>query len=124
MKGVLNTGLLFLHLGLGGSTDVDNSHTTGQLGQAFLQLLSIVIGSCLLDLAANLIHSSLDLGGLARAFNNSRILLINNNALPSSKIAQLDGLKFDAEILGDAAASGQDGDILEQPCGDRRSPVP
>ena len=113
MKGVLNTGLLFLHFSLGGGTDVDDSHTAGQLGQALLQLFAIVVGGGLLDLAANLVHTSLDLGGLAGAFNDGGVFLVDNDALRTAEVAQLDGFELDAEILGDAAATGQDGDVFE-----------
>ena len=41
---VLDAQLLFLHLGLGGSTDLDDGHAAGELGKALLQLLLVVFG--------------------------------------------------------------------------------
>src|SRR5699024_3001356 len=52
---VFDTGLLFLHFDFGGRTDLDQRHAAGQLGHAFLQLLAVVVGAGLLDLAANLL---------------------------------------------------------------------
>jgi len=58
---VFDAGLLFLHFGLGCSTHIDDGHATGELRQAFLQLLFVVIGSGLFDLTANLIYPALKL---------------------------------------------------------------
>jgi hypothetical protein len=49
---VLDAGLLLLHLGLGRGADVDDGHAAGQLGEALLELLAVVVGGGLLDLAA------------------------------------------------------------------------
>ena len=113
MQGVLDAGFLFLHLGLGGCADVDDGDTAGQLGQALLQLLTIVVGGGLLDLAADLAHTSLNLGGLATPLDHCRVFLVHHDALGAAKVAQLDGLELDPEVLGDAAATGEDGDVLE-----------
>ena len=113
MQGVLDAGFLFLHLGLGGCADVDDGDTAGQLGQALLQLLAIVVGGGLLDLAADLAHASLNLGGLATPLDHCRVFLVHHDALGAAKVAQLDGLELDPEVLGDAAATGEDGDVLE-----------
>jgi hypothetical protein len=62
---VFHAGLLLLHLGLGGGTDVDDGHAAGELGQALLELLAVVVGGGLFDLAADLADAALDVGGLA-----------------------------------------------------------
>ena len=106
MQGVLDSGFLFLHLGLGGCADIDDGDTAGQLGQALLQLLAIVVGGGLFDLAADLVHTSLNLGGLATPLDHCRIFLIHHDALGAAKVAQLNGLELDAEVLSDTAATG------------------
>ena len=113
MQGVLDTSLLFFHLGLGSCADVDDGDTASQLGQALLQLLSIVVRGSFLDLAANLVHTGLDLGRLAAPLNHRRVFLVHHDALGATKVAQLDGLELDAEVLGNAAATGEDGDVFE-----------
>jgi hypothetical protein len=57
VQGVFDAGLLLLHLDLGGGADLDQRHTAGQLGQALLQLLAVVVGGGLLDLGADLLDS-------------------------------------------------------------------
>jgi hypothetical protein len=42
--------LLLLHLGLGGSADLDDRDTAGQLRQALLELLPVEVGVGVLDL--------------------------------------------------------------------------
>ncbi len=41
VQSVLDAELLILHLNFGSSTDLDDSHTAGQLGQTLLQLLTV-----------------------------------------------------------------------------------
>ncbi len=52
VQGVLDAGLLLLHVGFGLGTDRDDRHAAGQLGQPLLQLLAIVVAVGLLDLAS------------------------------------------------------------------------
>ena len=67
---VFDAGFLFLHLGFGRGADIDDGHATGELREAFLELLPIVIGGGLFDLAADLVHAALDVGLLAFAFDD------------------------------------------------------
>ena len=43
-NGVLDAVLALLELDLGGRADLDHRNTAGQLGQALLQLLAVVVG--------------------------------------------------------------------------------
>ncbi len=47
---VFDAGLLFLHLDFGGGTDLDDGDTAGELRDALLQLLLVVVGGGFLDL--------------------------------------------------------------------------
>ena len=60
VHGVLDAGLLLLHLGLGGGADLDHGHAADQLGQPLLQLLAVVVGGRLLDLGPDLLDAALD----------------------------------------------------------------
>src|SRR5256885_1747673 len=60
VEGVLHAGLLLLHGRLGGGTDLDDGHTTSQLGQPFLQLLAVVVAGGLVDLSPDLLDAALD----------------------------------------------------------------
>ena len=122
---ILDAGLLFLHLGLGSRTDLDDGNAADQLGQTLLQLLAVVVGGGLLDLRANLLHAALDLAVLAAAVDDGGVVLVDGDALGGAEVFDLDALELDAEVFGDGLAAGQDGDVLAAwPCGDRRSRGP
>jgi hypothetical protein len=110
---VFDAGLLFLHLGLGRGADVDDGHAAGQLGQAFLQFLAVVVGGGFLDLAADLIHAALDVGGLAAAFDDGGVFLVDDDALGAAEVLSLDVLELDAEVFADELAAGEDGDVFQ-----------
>ena len=57
---VLDARLLFLHLGLGRRTDLDDRDAAHQLGEPLLQLLAVVVGARVLDLRAQLLDAALD----------------------------------------------------------------
>ena len=56
-QGVLDAVLLLLELDLGGRADLDDGHAAGQLGQALLELLAVVVRGGLLDLGLDLASS-------------------------------------------------------------------
>ena len=62
---VFDARLLFLHLGLGGRTDLDDGDAADELRQPLLQLLAVVVGGGLLDLHADLLDAALDVLGVA-----------------------------------------------------------
>jgi hypothetical protein len=55
---VLDAGLLLLHLDLGGGADLDDGHAAGELGQALLELLAVVVAGGVLDLDADLLDAA------------------------------------------------------------------
>jgi hypothetical protein len=59
VQGVLDAGLLLLHLALGRGADVDLGHAAGQLRQPLFELLAIVVAGGVLDLAADLVDAAL-----------------------------------------------------------------
>ena len=63
---VFDAGLLLLHLDLGGSADLDHGDTAGELGNALLQLLLVVVGSGFFDLLTDLLDARLDVGSSCR----------------------------------------------------------
>ena len=112
MQGVFDAGFLFLHLGLGRGADIDDGHAAGQLGQAFLQFLAVVVGGGFLDLAADLVDAALDVGGLAAAFDDGGVFLVNDDALGAAEVVEFDVLQLDAEVFADELAAGEDGDVF------------
>jgi hypothetical protein len=77
VQGVLDAGLLLLHLGLGGGADLDHGHAAGQLGQALLQLLAVVVGGGLLDLARICSHAPWMSSCLPRAVDDGGVVLVD-----------------------------------------------
>src|SRR5262249_42080683 len=67
---VLNTSFLLLQFGLGSRADLDNRDAADEFRESLLELLTIIVGSCVIDLGANLFDSTLDLRTFARAFND------------------------------------------------------
>src|SRR6185369_10681766 len=78
---IFDASLLLFHLRLSRRADINDGDTTGELGQAFLELLAIVIGSGLFDLTADLANPALDVGVLAFTLNNRGVLLVNRDPL-------------------------------------------
>ena len=113
MESVFDALLLFLHLGLGRGTNVDDGDAAGELGEALLELLLVIVAGGFVDLAADLLHAALDIGALAGAFDDGGVLLINDDALGAAEVGNGDVLELDAEILGEETTAGEDGDILK-----------
>src|SRR6266550_6684951 len=110
---VFDAGLLFLHLGLGGGTDVDDGYAASVFRQAFLQFLPVVVARRLLDLAADLIHAALDFGRLAVTFDDGGVFLVHHNGLGAAEVGDIDVLQLDAEVFRDALAAREDGDVFQ-----------
>src|SRR5690606_14677603 len=113
VEGVFDALLLFLHLGFGRSADVDDGHAAGELGKALLELLAVVVGGGLVDLTTDLLHAGLDVGRLAGALDDGGVFLVNGDVLGAAEVGDLHVLKLDAEVLGDAAAAGEHGDVFK-----------
>src|SRR4030095_5493613 len=112
-NGVLDAVLALLELDLGGRTDLDDRNTAGQLGQALLQLLAVVVGVRLLDLGADLVDPALDLLGVTGAVDDGRLVLGDDHLAGLAQQAQVGILQLEADLFADDRATGEDGDVLE-----------
>ena len=113
VQSVVHAVLLLLHLGFSSSTHLDDGHTAGELGEALLELLAVIVGSGLLNLVTDLGHAGGDIGRLAGAFDDDGGVLGDNHALGKAEHVHIHILELEAEVLGDALTTGKDGDILE-----------
>ncbi len=113
MQGVFEAGLLFLHLGFGGRPDADLDQSVGQLGEAFLELLAVVVARGGLDLAADLLDAGFDLFVVAGAFGDGGVIVVHRDALGHAQIGDGDAFQIDAQILGEHLRAGEDADVLE-----------
>ena len=102
VQGVFDAGFLFFHLGLGRGADIDDGDTAGELGEALLELLAVVIAGGFFDLAADLVDAALDVGLLAGAFDDGGVFLVDGDALGFAEVVERDVLELDAEVFGDA----------------------
>src|ERR1700730_10303790 len=101
------------YLDLGRATDADHRDAAGELREAFLQLLTIVVRGGLLDLGLDLSDACFDVGLLAGAADDGRVIFLDRHLLGAAQHVELDAFQLDAEILGNRRAPGQDGDVLQ-----------
>src|SRR5207342_1142151 len=62
---------------------------------------------------ANLLHAAFDTLVLAAAFNDRRVVLIDNDFLRSAKVFDMDVLQLDAEIFRNRFATGENRDVIQ-----------
>src|SRR5580704_15783023 len=113
VHGVFNASLLLFHFGLGRSANLDHSHATNQLRQPLLQLLAVVVAGRLFDLATNFLHPALNVAGLAFAFDDGRVVLVDGDLLGLAEIADLHVLELNTEILSDGLATREFRDVIQ-----------
>ncbi len=111
--GVLDAVLLLLELDLGGRADLDDRHAAGQLGQALLELLPVVVGVGVLDLGLDLVDAALDVGLVAGTLDDGRLVLGDDDLAGPAEQVEPDVLELEADLLGDDLAAGEDGHVLE-----------
>src|ERR1043166_1020965 len=110
---VLNTSLLFLELGFGSRSDLDDCDAADQLGEALLQFLAVIVRSGVVHLLTDLLDAAFDFAGLTATFNDGGVVLVDGDFLGFAEIFDFHVLELDAEILGNGFATGEDGDIFE-----------
>src|SRR5205807_1660980 len=114
MQRVLDPGLLLLHLGLGGRAHVDHRDAARQLREPLLQLLLVVIRRGLLDCRLDLADAALDVGLLALAADQGRVVLIHHDALDVAEIVEPGVLELEAQFFGDHLTRRDGRDVREQ----------
>ena len=113
VESVVDAVLLLLHRGLGGSADLDERDTAGELGEALLELLAVIVGGSLFDLLLDELDAGLDVGALAETLDDRRVVLVDDDLLGAAEHIDRDGLELNADILADELTARKDGDILE-----------
>ena len=111
-QGVIDQVLAFLHRRLGGGSDVDLSHSAGELRQPLLQLLDVVLALGHLDLLPNLLGPPVDLGFLAGSLDHRGVLSVDDDLADGAELIDGDVFELDAEVLEDGLAAGQHGDVF------------
>ena len=83
---ILDAVLLLLELDLGRRTDLDDGDAAGQLGEALLELLAVVVRGGLLDLRLDLGHAGLDRVGVAGAVDDRGVVLGRDDAARAAEV--------------------------------------
>src|SRR5262249_32070027 len=110
MECVLDSRLFLLHLDFRRGSDVDYGNAADKLCQSLLEFLAVVIGSCLVNLSANLFDAAFEIGLLAGSIDDRRVVLINDNSLGTTEILKRYVLEFDSQLFGNQFAAGEDRD--------------
>src|SRR5699024_5586009 len=110
---VFDAGLLFLHLDFGGSTDLDQGHAAGQLGDPLLQLFLVVVGGGFLDLGADLLDPGFDVVVGTGAVDDGGVFLGQLDLLGLAEVFQGDLFQAHAEVFGDDLAAGEHRHVFE-----------
>ena len=113
MQRVFYAVLLLFHFNFGSSANLDHSNTASQFGQTLLQLLTVVVGSGVFNLLADLVNAGFDVSLGASAVNNSGVILVDLNALGLTQVLQSSGFQAQANFFADHGTTGQDGDVLQ-----------
>ena len=79
--GVLDAVLLLLELDLGGGADLEDGDAAGQLGEALLELLAVVVGVGVLDLGLDLVDPALDVVLVAATLDDGGLVLGDDDPL-------------------------------------------
>src|SRR6202050_3001900 len=109
---VFHTSLFLFHFGLGGRAHLDHRNAAGQLGQAFLQLLTIVIAGGLFDLRAQLLDAAFDRLLIAGAVDDGGVVLVYRDALGAAQVFQPYTFQLDAGLFHEGLAARQDADVF------------
>src|SRR2546421_1798717 len=113
MHRVINAISALPHLDFSGAADADHRDSARELGQALLQLLTVVVRGGFLDLRLDLVDPCLDVGLLAGPADDRRILLVDHHLLGATEHGERDVLHLDAEIFRDRLTTGQNCDVLQ-----------
>ena len=113
MQCIFNASFLLFHFDFSCSTNLDDSNTTGELGNALLQLFFVVVRRRILNLAANLLNAAMNIFTLASTIDDRGVFLGDLDLLGLTKIIQRSLLERQTNFFGDDLATGQDCDVLQ-----------
>ena len=113
MERVFVKRLAFLHFGFSGRAHLHLGDTAGELGEAFLKLLAIVVAVSLRDLLADQLAASLDRLLVAGALGYRGVFGIDLHLFGAAKLRKLDVRKVDSQVLEDRFTLGEHGQVLE-----------
>ena len=105
--------LLLLELDLGGRADLEDRDAAGQLGEALLELLAVVVGVGVVDLGLDLGDATVDVVLGAATVDDRRLVLGDDDLAGLTEQVERDVLELEADLFGDDLAAGEDGHVLQ-----------
>ena len=113
MHRVIDAVLALLDLDLAVATDADDCDAAGKLGEALLQFFAVVIRGGFLDLRLDLGNPAFDIGLLAGAVDDRRILLFDAHLLGATEHLERDVFELDAKVFRNDLTAGQNTDVFK-----------
>src|SRR3546814_2049126 len=98
---------------LRGGADLEDGDTTGQLGEALLELLAVVVRVGVLDLVLDLLDAALDVGVVAGTLDDGGPVLGDDDLGGPAEQVDRGVLELEADLFGDDLAAGEDGHVLQ-----------
>mmetsp|Transcript_5328 Transcript_5328/g.13327 ORF Transcript_5328/g.13327 Transcript_5328/m.13327 type:complete len:276 (+) Transcript_5328:132-959(+) len=109
---VHNPILLLVYLNFGCSSHLDHSHASRELGEAFLQLLTLVVRLSRVDTSSDELAPFIDECLVASAIEDNGVIFGNLDALACAELFGSDILDLHPNLLGDHSAAREDGEVL------------
>src|SRR3984957_3662380 len=113
VHGIFDASLFFLQLGFSCRAHLDDRHSADQLGKPLLELFLVVVGCSVLHLRTDLLDASFDVSGLAIAFHDRGVVLVDGDFLGAAQILKLHIFQLKTQVLGNRLAARERRDILE-----------
>src|ERR1044072_4882957 len=86
---------------------------SGERREPLFELLTIVVAGGVVDLAADLVDAAFDVLALAAAFDDRRVVFVDDHFLGAAELVERDAFELDAEVFEDGLATGEDRNVFE-----------
>mmetsp|Transcript_14238 Transcript_14238/g.36806 ORF Transcript_14238/g.36806 Transcript_14238/m.36806 type:complete len:512 (-) Transcript_14238:54-1589(-) len=109
---VVEPVLHLVDLHLRGATDLDDSDTAGELCQALLELILLVLGGGELDGVPDGLAALLDAGLVARGVQEHGVVLRDGHGLDAAELGELHVLELGVELVGEELRAREHRQVL------------
>lgn len=111
-KSILDAVLKLGDLDLRGTTDLDDSNTTGESSHALLELLAVVLASCVFHGGNNGVNTLSDILAGAGTTHDDGVILGDDDLLGRAEHADISAVEALTNILRQEGSASGDSDIL------------
>src|SRR4029079_16389037 len=110
---VFDAVLLLLELHLGGRADLQHGDAAAELGKTLLELLTVGVAVCVVDLGLDLVDAALDVVFRTAAFDDRGLVLGDDDLLSRAEQIERRVLQLQADLFADDLTAGEDGHVLQ-----------